>query len=185
MSNSPSDIYNKLVSRTKNHLITHPDRSRSAYFYSRLTKEQLLSRKKHSNAGGEHLANKINNDPEYLSKFRKEKKLNFKNWTTEVQKITQLIQKIQKRGGTVVLLCYPTTGKSLYYNETLCPRKIYWDKLTELTNAPTIHFQDIQGDTPFLCPESSHLNHDGATRLTKLLITELKKRKIIKTKINS
>lgn len=71
------------------------------------------------------------------------------------------------------------------HREIKHPRYLYWDNLEKLTGAQTVHFQDIQGDNPFVCPESSHLNHDDATRFTKLLITELKKRKIIKTQNDS
>ena len=173
MSCPPPAAFNYYLLNIKNYIVTHPDRTRSVYYKTRITNDRLLLAKKIRETPGTKLYNAIKQNPSLLTQIKNNREHHYQTWLTKLKKLKPSIDKIQARGGKVIFVRYPTSGKRQFLNQTYFPREHYWNKITQALKIQTIHFQDIQGSTPFTCPDSSHLNHDEATRFTKLLISEL------------
>ncbi|MBC8283357.1 MAG: hypothetical protein H8E32_06045 [Nitrospinae bacterium] len=80
------------------------------------------------------------------------------------------VEKIQKKGGKVIFLRLPSTGKLREMENTFTPRQKFWDRILKTTGAPGIHFEDYEELKGFNCPEWSHLNRKDATEFTKRLL---------------
>ena len=84
------------------------------------------------------------------------------------------IQKIQSRGGKVILVRYPSTEKVRELENKFAPRQAFWDRIANETGADkSFHFEDHPTLSNFTCPEWSHLSSEDATRFTEELINLL------------
>jgi hypothetical protein len=83
-----------------------------------------------------------------------------------IQSIRADVEKIEARGGRVVFIRFPSTGKFLEIENQIRPRKDYWDRLVEMTGAPGIYFADYPELSGFDCPEWSHLTRSDAVIFT-------------------
>ncbi|GJL77406.1 MAG: hypothetical protein NPINA01_03950 [Nitrospinaceae bacterium] len=79
------------------------------------------------------------------------------------------IDKIRARGGKVVFVRFPSTGKLRELEAKTNPREKYWDRIFEFTGAPGIHFEDHPQLMGFDCPEWSHLTKKDAALFTRRL----------------
>ena len=79
-------------------------------------------------------------------------------WRQQAAELKPLVEKITRRGGKVVFIRFPSTGKHWIIDEAAYPRKDYWDRISGLTGAVTIHFKDVEGMRNLVCPEGSHLD---------------------------
>jgi hypothetical protein len=79
------------------------------------------------------------------------------------------VRAIEKRGGRVVLVFTPMTGRSAEDEERDFPRAGYWEPLASSTNAIKIHFHDVPSLAGFTCPDEEHLDGDDAVRFTRAL----------------
>jgi hypothetical protein len=86
-----------------------------------------------------------------------------------LEKIRNSVDKIRARGGKVVFVRFPSTGKLRELENKYSPRSKYWDRILEATGQPGIHFEDHPKLIGFDCPEWSHLNKKDATRFTRRL----------------
>jgi hypothetical protein len=87
------------------------------------------------------------------------------------------VDKIKSRGGQVIFVRTPSCG---YYKEKEdkdYPRKLYWDRLLELTGCQGIYFGDYPAIAHFVCPEWSHLKLDDARTYTENLVNILRTEK--------
>lgn len=84
------------------------------------------------------------------------------------------VSQIQRRGGKVVFVHFPTSGKVREGEEQRYPRPIYWDALEASTKAITIHSDDYPTLKNFHCPDGSHLDLHDAGPFTKALARLLK-----------
>jgi len=145
------------------HVVAHRDRSRSADF-SRADVAALRGRRAaNSRKALEH--------PPSISP---------EAWLAQVRQIEPWVRRIQKRGGQVVFVRFPTTGVFLQAQEHGFPRRECWDRLAAATGAVTIHFQDVPGMSGFDCPELSHLDYRDAPRFTQALLDELVRRGMLR-----
>jgi hypothetical protein len=87
-----------------------------------------------------------------------------------VEEVEQAVGKIQGRGGKVVLVCLPMSGRLLEINEQYFPKKQYWDVLAANTSAQTIHFTEHQSLAGYICDDDSHLDKNKAVTFTKSLV---------------
>ena len=86
------------------------------------------------------------------------------------------VDKIKSRGGQVIFVRTPSCG---YYKEKEdkdYPRKLYWDRLIELTGCQGIYFSDYPAIANFVCPEWSHLRLDDAKTYTANLVEILQEK---------
>lgn len=103
-------------------------------------------------------------------------------WKAHAEEIRPLVEKIASRGGRVVFIRLPSSGEHWEIDEQFYPRKEYWDNISMLTGAITIHFKDVDGMEKFHCPEGSHLDRRDAPGFTRALAAELIKRGIREVK---
>jgi hypothetical protein len=79
------------------------------------------------------------------------------------------IDKLRARGGKIVLVRFPVTGKLKKLEDQQTPRAQTWDPLLKLTGAPGIYFEDFPDLNSFECPEWSHLSAGDSVEFSKRL----------------
>lgn len=84
------------------------------------------------------------------------------------------VDKIRSKGGRVIFVRLPSTGKLREVENKYTPRSEYWDRLLETTGAQGIHFEDHEELRGFDCPEWSHLNRKDSTEFTRRLVKLLR-----------
>ncbi len=101
------------------------------------------------------------------------------DWSAAVGQIEEWIERIQGRGGRVVLVRFPTTEDQWAYEQQTYPRAKYWDTLAAATSAATVHFQDSPALSGIECPDYSHVDRRDKERFTSALLDELVRRKLL------
>ena len=79
------------------------------------------------------------------------------------------IQKIQRRGGDVILLRFPSTRLFLQHEQNYFPREQYWDAIARGTTALSIHFEDRPAVAQLSPPDGSHLDYRDAEFMTRFV----------------
>ncbi len=92
---------------------------------------------------------------------------------------TKAVREIQYRGGNVIFLRAPISGKYLDYETRCYPRHKYWDELLKRTGAKGVHYADYRTLSTFECPEWSHLLASDALVFTHELVEILEKENLI------
>ena len=87
----------------------------------------------------------------------------------KVVRIDKFIQKIERRGGKVIFIRFPSTGMVRQLEQQAWPREKYWDVLAANTRAEAIHFEDYPSLSKFDCPDGSHLDVRDAAIFTRAL----------------
>ncbi len=101
-------------------------------------------------------------------------------WLSRVQKLDELVRRIQDRGGQVVFKEYITNGRVREVRQSIVPREEFWDILAANTSAVTVHFEDVPALRDFETAEGSHLDYSQAGRYTYLLGRELARRGVLR-----
>lgn len=84
---------------------------------------------------------------------------------------------IQRRGGRMIFVYMPTSGRVAEREERAFPRKEFWDRLVASTTAESIHFRDHPPLASFSCPDGEHLAYEDALRFTRALVEILNARR--------
>jgi hypothetical protein len=84
------------------------------------------------------------------------------------------VEKIRRRGGRVIYLHLPSSGRVREFEQRAFPRPHFWDALLAATGAPGIHYQDHRELAGFDCPEWSHLSASDSVEFTRRLVPLLK-----------
>ena len=84
------------------------------------------------------------------------------------------VDKIRARGGRVVFVRFPMTGKLKEHEDRTQPRSGAWTRLLAETNAPGIYFEDYPELANFQCPEWSHLSAADSIEFTRRLVPHLR-----------
>ena len=92
----------------------------------------------------------------------------------ELDRMERWIEQIQSRGGRVVIIRLPSSGRILDFERTQFPREQYWDRMAAQTQAIAINFDDEPLLRGFECPEGSHLDFRDAERFTQALARVLR-----------
>jgi hypothetical protein len=87
-------------------------------------------------------------------------------WLQGAMELEPWVNAIQSRGGRVVFVQFPTTGHLFTYDDTLFPKKEFWDAFAARTSALCVHFKDVPPLAAFECPDWSHLDRVDAPRFT-------------------
>lgn len=96
-----------------------------------------------------------------------------------LERIRRAVSQIQGRGGSVILLYLPSSGKVKEAEEERYPRRIYWDVLETRTGAISIHSDDYPTLANFHCPDGSHLDLHSASLFSKALARVLKSKGLV------
>lgn len=89
---------------------------------------------------------------------------------SRVSRIRNAVEKIQKRGGRVVLIRMPSSGLLREIEKQRFPRQQYWDILVRDVGARCIHFEDYPQLSGYECPDGSHLTYEDSARFTESLV---------------
>lgn len=88
----------------------------------------------------------------------------------DVDMINESIARLKGRGGDVVFVHFPHSGKVWDYLNRRYPKEQYWDRFASRINARTIHFKDYPALAGFDCPDYAHLDYRDAEPFTKALV---------------
>lgn len=136
------------------YLLTLPDRSRQADYQKVAQPEVYLSR----------LQRNLGNDT--LDKINP---VQWPTFDTDMQYLETLVQRIERRGGKVIFVRFPTDKGIWQIDEARYPRQQFWDKLASMTSATSIHFKDYPSLSRFELPDGSHLDYRDAIPFTEAL----------------
>ena len=84
------------------------------------------------------------------------------------------IEKIRSRGGKIVFVRFPHSGRLKELEDRDTPRAKTWDPLLKTTGAPGIYYSDFPELAGFTCPEWSHLSAGDSVEFTRRLIPHLR-----------
>ena len=90
-------------------------------------------------------------------------------WRDDLERISRAAAVIRERGGRVVFLRMPTADRHWELDQENYPRERYWDRLTEVTGAVTIHFRDHPALAELELPDTSHIDQTDRARFTRIL----------------
>lgn len=85
-------------------------------------------------------------------------------------KVESYVQKIQARGGKVIIVNFPMSGEVAELTETAFPKEQFWDVFAAATSAKTIHYKDYP-QLQFECPDESHLAAKDTPIFTENLVS--------------
>jgi hypothetical protein len=100
-------------------------------------------------------------------------------WLDELREVVRWVEKINARGGKVVIYREPVSGGHLELDEANFPRADYWDRLAAIMPALMIDFRDypeLNIDTP----DTSHIDIRDIDRHTRALVRLLKLKGILR-----
>jgi hypothetical protein len=107
-----------------------------------------------------------------MRRNRKNAKATAVSWSADVGRI-------QARGGRVVFVHFPISGRYRALDESVYPRARHWDVLAAHVGAPAIHYTEMKGYDTLVLPDESHLDLPSAGRFTRWLAEELVARGIV------
>jgi hypothetical protein len=155
------------------YLVTYHDRSRDAD-YSKVTMPdfyiRVLERHLGKEAGKDRQGLK---GEDLLSKYKSEieniKPESNRLFMEKLEKLLNDIDKIESRGGKVIIVRLPTDKLIWEIDKRRYPRKQFWDVLAKQHPA-SIHFQDYPQLTQFSLPDGSHVDVKDKKRFTRELM---------------
>ncbi len=100
-------------------------------------------------------------------------KLSTEEFLNRAAKLEEFVARIQERGGKVIYIRMPSSGKLWDAQEARYPKSVYWDALAGRTKAMTIHFRDYAELSQYQCPDWSHLDYRQAEDFTRNLVKVL------------
>ncbi len=83
------------------------------------------------------------------------------------------VKKIKQRGGKIIFIRMPSSGKIREIETATWPRAKYWDVFAKNISEPAIHFEDFMELKNFHCPDGSHLDMTDAKKFTSQLLNVL------------
>lgn len=94
--------------------------------------------------------------------------------------VNQAIQLLEQRGGRVVFVRFPTTGRLRELENELFPRSAFWDVMAASLNASFLHYEDSSLLSSFGCPDGSHIDQKDVPAFSLALAAELEARGMLK-----
>lgn len=94
-------------------------------------------------------------------------------WDGRIQRLEHAAAKIAARGGKVVLLRMPTSGRALELEEAFYPRAVFWDSIPDGEGFIKLHAADYPEFDGLSCPDGTHLDGKDAVVFTAALLGRL------------
>ena len=88
-------------------------------------------------------------------------------WADTCDEFGRLAKVIEDRGGAVVFLKFPLTGRMLALQDEFFPRDRYWEVFVERVGQEVLHYDDMPDVASLRLPDESHLNPRSAARFTR------------------
>lgn len=97
-------------------------------------------------------------------------------WLAAARQVEPLVEDIERRGGRVAFVRFPTAGEHWEIDQKLFPKGDYWDRFAARSGVLSIHFADYPALGSYTLPDLSHLDmrDKGAFTRTLLDILEAK-----------
>jgi hypothetical protein len=112
-----------------------------------------------------------------FSRIKREKEISQQSEIISIQEfyerinaVKKDIKKIKQRGGKVIFIRMPSSGKIREIEAATWPRVKYWDVFADNISEPAIHFEDFRELKNFHCPDGSHLDVTDAKKFTSQLL---------------
>lgn len=112
----------------------------------------------------------------YREKYKNHVFPDWETLSTDIAEINDLVRTFQARGGEVVFLRAPSSGRRWELEEQAHSKTKYWDRFAATSSAICIHFRDVPDMRGLHCPDGSHLDYRDAPNFTKALVGELTRR---------
>ncbi|NIV36946.1 MAG: hypothetical protein GWN58_48185 [Anaerolineae bacterium] len=96
-------------------------------------------------------------------------------WLARARQLESGIERIQQRGGRVVIFHPPLVPESRTFTEQAVPREDYWDAFAAGSSALVIHALDVPGLADIDFPDGSHLDYRDRNKFTHALLDELER----------
>lgn len=97
-----------------------------------------------------------------------------------IKQVTKDMETIKNRGGKIIMVRFPSTGRVKKLELKYTPRAQFWDRIVNETKPDfSIYHNDYKELKGFDCPEESHLNREGAHRFTRGLIKIIRESEIL------
>lgn len=164
-----------------NYLTTNPDRSRDAD-YKKVDMPSFYASRLQRHFG-ESLVNQRVTFDQFFSIYKevisKTKVVNNKiSFTDNLKYLISLVNKIEARGGKVVLIRFPT-GKLVWeIDNKRYPKDLFWHEIQE-QHEKSINFSDYSALNKLVTPDGSHLDYRDKKEFTKSLVNIYKKIKSV------
>jgi hypothetical protein len=94
-------------------------------------------------------------------------------WLESNQRLLHWIDRIQQRGGKVVLIRMPISQEPWEEDERTLPRRDYWDLLTGQEGVLSLHFKDSPELDSYSLPDGSHMDFRDKEAFTNDLLHQL------------
>ena len=107
------------------------------------------------------------------------------DWLSRARIAESYVRAIQRRGGDVVFIRFPSSPPLYRLEQRRYPRSEYWDCYAQISQATMIHFEDIPRWRRFECPDFSHLDRSDKVAFTKSLVDVLVARGVWKPVVSS
>lgn len=98
---------------------------------------------------------------------------NIAGFRRHLQDLQAQVDAIQKRGGHVIFVEFPTSGLVREMIGRRYPRNEFWDQLVRTTTARTLHYADDPMLSRFTCPDGSHLDYTMRPLFSRALASAL------------
>ncbi len=116
-----------------------------------------------------------------LTHFVNDKQQNYNNdpptaipqWAQNIQLIKDYSNAIKSRGGSVILVRFPTAKGHWRLDEQYYPRSQYWDLIAREADIATVHFNDVSGLKQINLPDSTHVDQKDTAKFTDILFDHL------------
>jgi len=154
-----------------NYLMTYPDRSRDAD-YTKVQMPHFYAARLQRHFG-KNLVEKTVSFEQLFSIYHKAilniKPVNTRSFLKGVDALMGLILMIEKRGGKVILVRFPTDKLLWEIDNRKYPRDIFWNELKK-RHPETIHFSDYPSLSKYHLPDGSHFDYRDKKSFTKALM---------------
>jgi hypothetical protein len=94
-------------------------------------------------------------------------------WLQGTAELDSAVEAIQRRGGNVVFVQFPTTGRVDALLESYFPKASAWDVFARQTAAAALHFKDVAALRSYECPDQAHLDMRDKPAFTRALLDAL------------
>lgn len=159
----------------ENYLVTHLNRSRDAD-YLKVNSNDVYAERIKRNYGKNLINNQKLSYEKIFSIYEKEIEnlgvSSNKEFLNSVNKIVEYIQKIENRGGKVVLIRFPSDKLIWKIDEKRYPRDAFWKEL-EKKHKNTIYFKDYPELSKYELPDGSHLDFRDKNSFTKEILRKI------------
>lgn len=170
----PATIVSSLAFKKKsngNYLITNRDRSKEADYQKVLMPHFYFSRVERN--FGSDLFKRTATYQEFLDTYKiaiqKIQAIDKQPFLLNLDVMLGYIQKIEKRGGKVILIRFPTDKLIWEMDKRRYPRNIFWDLIAR-KHKNTIHFKDYTKLSSYSLPDGSHLDYRDKKSFTSALM---------------